>query len=97
MINLRAQIRESIIPDSSVKLMALCLSEEENEIFMPATRRKSRELEYRGDWALQEIISERIARDKARTNRDKIEKLVNNGPTPIVLRKLLLYKQARAG
>lgn len=97
MVKFGAQIRDSIIPDSSVKLMALCLSDDDNELFLPSTQRKSKDIEFRGDWALQEIIQERIKSEQERIKHDKIEDIFSNGPAPIILRKLLLYKQARAG
>ena len=97
MVRFGIEVRASIIPDSSVKLMALCLSDDDNEIFMPSTHRQAKELEFRADWALQEIIKERIKRETERIRQDKIEYIFCNGPVPIILRKLLLYNQARAG
>ena len=34
MVRFGIEVRASIIPDSSVKLMALCLSDDDNEIFL---------------------------------------------------------------
>ena len=120
MLNGRLKIRDSVIPDVSVRLLELCLSNDENGIFIPSTQRSSKKLDFRGDWALQEIINERIKKEhtqvaiplvlrkrelykKINSNTSneqksqKIEELLSSGKTPITLRKLLLYKQSRAG
>ena len=84
MIERRAKIRTSIIPDSSVKLLELCLSDEENGIFIPTTQRKTSNIEFRGDWALQNVITERIQKSYSQPNIQ-----------PLVLRKRELLKSKK--
>lgn len=81
MIERRAKFRDSIIPDSSIKLLELCLTDEDNEIFMASTQRYSMNLNFRSDWALQDIISEKLKK-----HQPKQEIL------PLVLRKRKLCK-----
>ncbi len=79
MIRRGAQIRECIIPDISVKILNLCLSDDENGILMPITQRKSKTMDFRADWALQSVIKERI----------------ENKTLPLVLRKKQLYENRK--
>ena len=78
MIRCRTQIRDAIIPDASVRLLSLCLSDDENGIVVPITQRKSKCLDFRAYWALQSVIKERI----------------ENKAIPLVLRKRQLYENA---
>ncbi len=74
------KIRKSIIPDIHVKLLDLCLSEDENGILMPITKRDSKSMDFRMDWALQDVITSRI--------KQKTECI------PLVIRKRQLYEEA---
>ena len=60
MLSLENNIRKEIIPDVQTKILELCLSDDENGLFIQSTKRKSQVLEFRADWALKDIISERI-------------------------------------
>lgn len=71
-------IRKSVIPDIQVKLLKLCLNEDENGIIMPITERDSHNLDFRADCVLQEVIIGKI--------KQKQENL------PLVIRKRRLYE-----
>lgn len=75
-----AILRKTIIPDIQVKLLDLCLSDNENGILIPITKRESKNIEFRADWALQDVITSRI--------KQKQECL------PLVIRKRQLYEEA---
>ncbi len=53
-------VRKMIIPDISVKILDLCLSDGENGISAVTTQRESGVSDYRCDSVLQEVISLRI-------------------------------------
>ena len=78
MLKRKTRIREAIIPDISVKLLNLCLGEDENGILMPITQRKTKDMDFRADWALQNVIKERIEKKAL----------------PLVLRKKQLYENS---
>lgn len=73
-------IRESVIPDISVKLLDLYLSEDENEFYLPRTQRVKGGLEYGADLVLQTHIKKCIEKDCSQT-------------LPLVLRKKQLLEK----
>lgn len=73
-------LRKSVIPDIQVKLLDLCLNDDENGILMPITKRESKNIEFRADWALQDVITSRI--------KQKYECV------PLVIRKRQLYEES---
>lgn len=75
-----SNVRKEIIPDVQMKMLELCLSDDENGIFMPSTKRKSQVSDFRADWALKDIISERIKNSQR--------------PLPLALRKKKLYEES---
>lgn len=72
-------IRDSVIPDLSVKLLNLCLSTNENEILIPQTQRENCDLNFQADITLKEIITQKI------NNESK--------GLPLALRKKKLYEK----
>lgn len=76
----KTAIRESVIPDIQVRLLKLCLNEDENGIILPITKRDSHNMVFRADWVLQEVISDKI--------KQKQENI------PLVIRKRRLYEDA---
>lgn len=115
MLRVRGTIRESVIPDIQVKILALCLDDNENGILLSSTQRVSKSMDFRADWALRDIITTKIQNQQKAiplTLRKKmlydntlketkslsiIEKLSDYEILPINMRKLLLYKDCRAG
>lgn len=79
MLPIETRIRESVIPDLSVKMLNLCLEDEEISVLFPPTSRATRTMEYRADVTLKELISEKI--------KDSSNAL------PLSLRKKKLYQK----
>lgn len=75
-----AILRKSVIPDIQVKILDLFLNDDENGILMPITKRESKNIEFRADWVLRDVITSRI--------KQKQECL------PFVIRKRQLYEEA---
>ena len=79
-----AHIRESVIPDISVKLLNLCLGPDENGVLMPPTHRTARSLEYRADVTLKEMIAQRLCDKKEALSlaikKRKIYEITENNP-----------------
>ena len=80
MLRTKGLIRKSVVPDIQVKILELCLSDEENGLLMPSTKRHSNSIDFRADWALKEIISSKIENQKK--------------GVPLVLRKKQLYDKS---
>lgn len=59
MLRLRGLIRDNVVPDIQVKMLKLCLSDDENGIVIP-TSRLYNNLEYRNDYVFREILADRI-------------------------------------
>lgn len=112
----KEQIRSSIIPDASVKLLDLYFDIEEQEIFAPTTQRKEKSEDTEKS-ILQEIIQDRIddeikhlplvlrkrklyenaiINNSIKPEEIELARIASNGIVPIMLRKYLLLKQARA-
>ena len=72
-------IRKSIIPDSSVKLLELCLSDDANEFWMPTTQRSTKTMEYRSDVTLKELITQKIqSQNQALTSQQRKKVFTKN-------------------
>ena len=78
MISNGVKIRDAIIPDIQVKLLALCLSDDENGI-LTSTQRKANSLDFQADIALRDLINQRINN--------------NSKALPLVMRKRQLYEK----
>ena len=76
----KIEVRKSIIPDIQTKLLALCLSDDENGVIIPVTQRESRILNYQADYVLKEVIQERIKN--------------NSNILPLALRKKQIYEKS---
>ena len=62
MKSLRARyIRSAVIPDMQVRLLNLCLNDDENGMQAYVTYRESTSINWHSDSILQEIISDRIS------------------------------------
>ncbi len=81
MKNKSRQIRKSVIPDDSVKILELCLSTEENGIVLFSSRQKVSDNEYSTDSLLKNLIAAKI--------KEKV------GSLPLTLRKVLIYEKAK--
>ena len=75
-----SDIRKEVIPNAQIKLLDLCVEQDVDQILMPPTQRKSNTVEFRADWALKDVIKQRIE-----FNKDVL---------PLVLRKRKIYEKS---
>ena len=80
MLRAKGCIRESVIPDIQVKILKLCLHDNENGVLTPSIDLTTRTPEYRTNLILQEVIKSKIEKQKK--------------AIPITLRKKYLYQNS---
>lgn len=100
MLIAKGKIRTEVIPDLQVKILALCLSDDENGI-NPRISTDTKLLSYKADEILRETIQNKIKKSKqaiaSELNFGLMDKLAQYEVLPITMRKHLLYKDCRAG
>ena len=60
MLEQTLHIRRSIVPDTSVRILDICLASDENEILMQPISRSAKMLDFRADVTLKDMISQKI-------------------------------------
>ena len=105
MYNKFSNFRSNIIPSDSVKILSLCLGDDENGILLDKPRLNTNRLEYNQDSILSNMIAQKIQQQKNKVEKRlkpkvyyneeqnlSLEKIPFNHHVPITLRKHLLYK-----
>ena len=99
MLIAKGKIRTNVIPDIQVKILALCLNENENGI-IPRINNETNLLDYRADQVFQETIKNKIEKQKniitLELKKSLVNKLSDFEVLPITMRKHLLCKESRA-
>ena len=105
MLNKFSNFRTNIIPSDSVKILSLCLDDDENGILPDEPRLNTNRLEYNRDSILSDMIAQKIQQQKNKVEKRlkakvyyneelnlSLEKMHLSRYVPINLRKHFLYK-----